>query len=323
MGRVILLDRDVLQPGEQAPVQLLLEKPAVAEYGDRFVIRLYSPSEVVGGGRVMHPDPAKHKRKHEGTLAALAHLEEGDPLGAMAEALKQAGRHSVSEATLLGFVPGDRHDEARTWLKQHAFPVEGGYLHADVAAAIAKDLSAALDKYHGAVAWRLGLSREELAQRTKLPLPVVTRLLTALVSRGELKQHGRFYSLPGHQRQLPAELAKVEAAILAKLAESPLADADDFASLGGGDRLSALLEDLVEQAMVLRISGGVYAARQRLGEMKSKLRTRFEGSQPFTASQARELLETNRKYIIPFLEFLDSQGYTKRQGDTRVVVGKE
>jgi selenocysteine-specific elongation factor len=56
--------------------------------------------------------------------------------------------------------------------------------------------------------------------------------------------------------------------------------------------------------------------------MKTRLRAHFGEHPQLTASQARELLETNRKYIIPFLEFLDSQGFTKRHGDVRVLVAK-
>ena len=323
IGRVVLLDRDELAPGETAKAQLVLEEPAVANYGDRFVIRRYSPQLVVAGGQVLHPTPAKHRRNQEGTLAALDRLEAGDALGALDRALAASGRRPVSEATLLGFVPAAQQDEAKAWLREHAFAAEAGnYLHKGTADAIAADLVTALQGYHGKVAWRLGLDKEELAKRTKLPLAVVGRVAAALAARGELAQVGRYFRLPGHQPQLPPELAKAREAIVAKLAAAPLADLDDFAGLGAGDRTTAMLEDLVEQGTLIRISGGVYASASRLSGMKERMADAFGGGAPFTASQARELLETNRKYIIPFLEFLDSTGTTRRQGDTRVLVAR-
>ncbi|MNT45038.1 Selenocysteine-specific elongation factor [compost metagenome] len=54
--------------------------------------------------------------------------------------------------------------------------------------------------------------------------------------------------------------------------------------------------------------------------MKARLRDHFGSNTPFTTSEARELLGTSRKYVIPFLEYLDGQGVTRRVGDTRVVV---
>lgn len=323
IGRVVLLDRDAIAPGEQAPAQLVLERPAVADFGDRFVLRLYAPAVVVGGGRVIHPSPAKHKRKHAGAVAALSRLEAGDYLGAIAEALEQAGRRPLDKATVLGYAPVTARAEVEAWLADHAFALSGGQFMARATAeAMATELVAALGKFHAQVPWRLGLSRDELAQRIKQPAPIVGRVLAALVERGELASRGRFFQVPTHRVALTPELAKAHGAILARLDEQPLADLEDFAAMGAGDRLTALLDDMVEGQELLRASGGIYTTPARYEAIKAALRQAFPDNGPFTASQARECLHTTRKYIIPFLEFLDSQGVTKRRGDVRTVLGR-
>ncbi len=48
IGRVRLLDRSRLGPGETAVAQLRLERPAVAARGDEFVLRRYSPMVTIG-----------------------------------------------------------------------------------------------------------------------------------------------------------------------------------------------------------------------------------------------------------------------------------
>jgi selenocysteine-specific elongation factor len=305
IGRVVLLDRDELAPGETAKAQLVLERPAVASLGDRLVIRRYSPAVVIGGGQVLHPAPAKHKRNQAGTLAALDSLEAGDVLGALDQALAHAGRRPLAEETLVGFAPADQQEAARAWLAANAFKLPNHqYLHKATAEGIAKDLEAALSAYHAKVNWRLGLDKEELAKRTKLPLGVVARVLGAL----PLRKQGRFYSLQSFQVQQLPEAQQV----LAKLQAMPLADAED---LGKGERLPAILEDLVEAGEAVRISGGFYATPAHIEAMKATLST----LPTFTASQAREALGTTRKYIIPFLEHLDSVGFTRRQGDVRAL----
>ena len=95
---------------------------------------------------------------------------------------------------------------------------------------------------------------------------------------------------------------------------------DRSMTMMGGGRTT--VEDMVEAGEVVRISGGVYAASDRLSAMKRRLREHFQEHPQLTASQARELLETNRKYIIPFLEYLDSVGFTRRQGDVRALVSR-
>jgi len=36
-------------------------------------------------------------------------------------------------------------------------------------------------------------------------------------------------------------------------------------------------------------------------------------------NQCRDLLNTSRKYSVPFMEYLDSIGFTKRTGDVRIL----
>ena len=66
IGRVSLLDRDELQPGDEAVIQLLLEEKAAVWPGDRYVIRSYSPVATIGGGMVLgNVSPRKRKRLAE------------------------------------------------------------------------------------------------------------------------------------------------------------------------------------------------------------------------------------------------------------------
>ena len=67
--RLILLDQDMLYPGESAYAQLRLEQPVAAQYGDRFVVRFYSPLLTVGGGIVLDACPNKHKRSDPEVLS--------------------------------------------------------------------------------------------------------------------------------------------------------------------------------------------------------------------------------------------------------------
>ena len=54
-----LLDADALGPGESGLVQLRLAAPLVAARGDRYIVRLASPSMTLGGGEILnaHPRP--------------------------------------------------------------------------------------------------------------------------------------------------------------------------------------------------------------------------------------------------------------------------
>lgn len=75
--RAVLLDRDVLAPGESAYVQLQLEADAAFVRGDRFVVRYYSPLETIGGGEILHVDQKKRRRFRPDVLEELNIWENG------------------------------------------------------------------------------------------------------------------------------------------------------------------------------------------------------------------------------------------------------
>ena len=60
--KIILFDRAVLKPGEEAIVQLRMEQMTAMKAGDHFVIRFYSPVETIGGGVVLNPNGVKRKK---------------------------------------------------------------------------------------------------------------------------------------------------------------------------------------------------------------------------------------------------------------------
>ncbi len=53
LGRVYLLEKKVVEPGEQTFAQFRLDEPIVVAPGDRYVVRSYSPAFTIGGGEIL------------------------------------------------------------------------------------------------------------------------------------------------------------------------------------------------------------------------------------------------------------------------------
>ncbi|MDO8130729.1 MAG: selenocysteine-specific translation elongation factor, partial [Candidatus Brocadiales bacterium] len=62
IGRVILLDSDILKPEDTSFVQFLLESAITVERDDRFIIRSYSPAYTIGGGKILRYNETRLKR---------------------------------------------------------------------------------------------------------------------------------------------------------------------------------------------------------------------------------------------------------------------
>ena len=79
LGKVVLLgDKVKAEPKESVYCQITLEEPLLVLRGDRFVARDETAQRTLGGGTVIHPWPARHKRGEANLLERLKALHSGD-----------------------------------------------------------------------------------------------------------------------------------------------------------------------------------------------------------------------------------------------------
>ena len=69
---------ETLSPGKTEMVQLSLESLVSSSYGDRFIVRSYSPMITLGGGMVIAPAPGKSRRVQHELPKRLERLHVGD-----------------------------------------------------------------------------------------------------------------------------------------------------------------------------------------------------------------------------------------------------
>ena len=86
-------------------------------------------------------------------------------------------------------------------------------------------------------------------------------------------------------------------------------------ALVGGEILNAL----IEQGRIIKLADGVLFTREAYEEAVQCLIAYMHEHGTITVSEARDILSTSRKYILPLLEHLDTLQITRRQGDERVL----
>ena len=70
-GRIILLDKDELQPGETCIAQIRMESIFVGIPRTHFIIRSFSPVHTIGGGIIIDIFPPKRRRFKETDLKEI------------------------------------------------------------------------------------------------------------------------------------------------------------------------------------------------------------------------------------------------------------
>jgi len=336
MGQVALLDCDSITPGEWGLAQVFLEEPAMGAWGQPFVIRGPSATQTLGGGQVLQPVARKIRRRHLEILERLERLWTGDP-DARALTVAWFGGFAGFSATDLVRGAGIGPEEAEQQiarLKAQGSLVEipatrRALLHADMVHELDERILQTLGRLQ--VQFPLMTSHDRQKVQSQLDYvgddalvhAEVDRLIQQKVLVGDLRRIARADFKP----KLTGNLRKLKDRLVAAYQEAAFQPPEptSFAGHAGGNAasLSDLLEVCVAEGHLVPIAGDIYLHGDTEAEMRRRVRAKLAGGTGATVAEIRDLLGTTRKYAVPFCEYLDRVGVTRREGDLRVLAGEK
>jgi selenocysteine-specific elongation factor len=331
LGRVILLDRDELLPGEESYVQMVMEKPVVAYKGDPFVIRYYSPVATIGGGTVIDGNAAKQKRYREEVLDQLAIKEEGSLYDLLLHELESAGADTLSlqELARRSGAPAEQVKLELIDLIQDEKVVdikEQEYISSYGLQTINDKIVATLSRYHSQYPLRAGYPREDLRSRffKNLNPKMFTLIVKKLEDRGTISSHNNYLLVSGFQpapgeRQNEA-MRRIKTIMEEKRFVPPsLEELRQEVGLEESD-FTEVINYLVDSGVLVKVTQEIYFARQAIEEGRKLLNDYFDREKELSLATARDIFNTTRKYALPLVEYYDRIRFTHRVGDTRVRV---
>jgi selenocysteine-specific elongation factor len=119
-----------------------------------------------------------------------------------------------------------------------------------------------------------------------------------------------------HRPALPAKLQPVAAKIHEALCKKPF-DPPPRRELEWDLEAQRVLRFLIESGEVIEISSDVVLLREGFERMKNAVADSIFKNGSATVSELRQALESSRRIMVPFLERLDREGFTRRMGDKR------
>jgi len=186
LGILILLDRDELRPGDTVAAQIRLDQPVALVRDDRFVLRSYSPVRTIGGGPVLNPIPAKHKRFRQETNNVLKALMDNSGEDTITLHIDAAGYQGVSfsDLILMTNLSEKRLDNALQPLLSQKTVIQTDkdkriYIHQNAFVTLKKQMTDYLGRYHKENPLRAGMPTEEL--KSKFASTVSARLLSQVI----------------------------------------------------------------------------------------------------------------------------------------------
>ncbi len=319
-----LLEGDELRGGEAGWVQLFATQPVVALDGDRFILRVPSPTATVAGGVIVDSAARRHRRRDPAVLQDLAARERADPatsavleLGKHPWGLKEtelAGRLGVSAAQLETILaPLIDRGAVRRLNSRRLTRQQWEQLMTRVLSV--------LTAYHEAQPLRRGMPKEELRSRTGIPAELFAELLTVLAADQAVVDQGGEVAAADHHPTLTSDQEAAIGAFVAELEGQPF-NPPPLPDLVRRYRLTpALLQYLVLDGRVVRVNEDTAFARSAYDDAVRRLRRHLIEHRTLTVAAARDVLGSSRRYVLPLLEWLDAQKITRRVGDDRILRG--
>ncbi|MBI5232344.1 MAG: selenocysteine-specific translation elongation factor [Coriobacteriales bacterium] len=329
LGRVLLADAESLAPGESSLAQVRLEEPLAPRFDDRFIVRSYSPVYTIGGGVVLDAYPPRRTRlkTHERELldALLAHDLSSAATGLLAG--RAIPMTSAEVAAALG-VPrpqvADELNKAR--LDRLKVGPETYFVTSDALEALVRSVETELLAFHDENPEATGISVPELRDRVerRIQPKVFDAVLDEAARRGvAVVDKGRARHPEAAVTALAAESDAREAILpllqAEGLAPSTVAELAKQAGIEPG-LARKVLGKLAAEGEVVRLSSELHFSAAAIETARERLVSALARSPGgLTAAELRDALGVSRKYAIPLLEYFDSQGITKREGDLRVL----
>ncbi|MBN2374172.1 selenocysteine-specific translation elongation factor [bacterium] len=332
LGRIILLDRDELKPGDACLVQFRLERKAAVMPKDRYIIRRYSPIITLGGGDIIDSHPEKHKRYKQDVMEDIATLEGSSIPETIEFYVRKAGENGIDMKSLMARTNMDIETISSVLdiLKK-----EGKILVVDEASRRVVHLSSyhelqgrlkdALESFHSRNPLKWGMSKEELKARVSpfLDPRIYNIALDDLVKRSDIIVQQETCAIAGHQVSLSGEDQKIREEILNMFKKAGLQppNIEEVSTLLKKERkrVEMLINLLIDEDMLKRLKDGLLFHTGALSSLAVQVQSFLKDGRQMGIGDFKDLTGVSRKYAVPLLEYMDNQGITIRLGDKRAI----
>ncbi len=320
VGRLRLLERDTLEPGESGWAQIKLESPLAVVKGDYYVIR--SNRTTLGGGNIVETHARRHRRRDAQTIERLAMMELGSTQDVLLKTIE------TSEPSEFGELISRANMDADT-VKSELEAMAADSLIMPLGSAsigrgsvlytaggwngVIEKSQQALEAYYRQFPLRRGAPKEELRSRLGMTAQVFNLAFARLQQQDVVEEDGALARLPGYEPTLSDEQNEQVNAYIRTLESEPFSPPTDAPP---DDEVLNLLD---EQGRVVRVSETVVYSAEAYERVVDIISEYIRENGEISVANVRDELGTSRKYALALMDYMDHKRITRRVGDARVL----
>lgn len=332
--RMILLDRDILESNDTCVAQLKLEEPIVTRKGDRFILRLFSPMITVGGGEILDANPGKRKRYDEEQIQLLEAMVDGDSLVVTEQVIREHSKEFPKASDIAAYrgrsldniiIEVEQLEEQGKLIAVNQ--MRDVYLvHMQPFMDLKTRIEEEVRNYHKKYPLRMGMSKEEIRSKYfgKTNKKVGDLFLDALIDLSKLEVKNEYLRAQDFSIGYTPKQEQIKEKILAAHREDQLIG-ERLEEVFQNDKIdrheiTEVLNALLASGELIRLEEDIILRKAAFESALLRLRGFLEENGQITISEARDLLNANRRISLALLEYMDKRGITQRLDDIRKLV---
>lgn len=320
VGRLRLLERDTLDPGETGWAQIKLEAPLAVVKGDYYVIR--SNRTTLGGGNIVETHARRHRRNHPPTIERLETMELGSTQDVLLKTIETSEpsefeslvrRANMGADTVRAELEAMASDSLIVPLGSEGIDSNSLLFTSGGWNGVVERTQQSLEAFYRQFPLRRGAPKEELRSRLGMTAQVFNLAFSRLKEQSVVEEDGALARLPGYEPTLSDKQSELVEAYIRRLESDPFSPPTD-APLD--DEVLNLLD---EQGKVVRVSETVVYSAEAYERMVHIISEYIRDNGEISVANVRDVLGTSRKYALALMDYMDHKRITRRVGDTRVL----
>lgn len=336
IGRVYLYDKKELFPGEEAYVQFSLEEEIAAYLGEKFVIRRYSPMNLIGGGKIIIVDPPPRKRNENQVIEILKKIENGDwtkrieifinskkfESASMEYLLKKS---SLQETELKNILQKLKEAGKIICLKKGSNSL---WIHIDKLKQVENQVIECIDSYHQKNHLEAGISKEELRSKINFDFDnqEFNKIITILAAKNLIKEKENAVALFDFTITFTEAEADLKNNIIDQFLNdlySPpsLSELKDKINVANQEeeKFNSIISYLISEKTIIRLNSEIFIHSEAVEGSRKILEDYLNKNHEIELGEFRDLIDSSRKYALALLKKFEKDRLIKKNGDKRVL----
>ncbi|HUQ19858.1 MAG TPA: selenocysteine-specific translation elongation factor [Gemmatimonadaceae bacterium] len=289
---------------------IVLDEEMLLRAGDRFVLRLPSPEQTIGGGRIVDPFAARRRKAAPPRNESIVERFE--------RIVSEAGADGIA-IDQLPIRLGVSVAEAKRLVAQSSTTrIKACVYDPAVLTSLDTDIELAVKTHVENYPLEPGVKLETLRSLSRAGGEVIDFVVDRLERAGRIEVRQSVVIPAGWAPALRAREQRLADSVTHEICvnESEPPSVSELEAKFGKE-VPNLLRFLARTGDLVRVSDDRYYSPKAVELMVAKLRDSMQPGRIYGPAELREVLGVSRKYLIPFLEFCDVSGVTDRKAEGR------